>query len=133
MLKKILVLVYYLGPILIWMSVIFYFSSKESVQVANSYVLNFIFFKFLHLTEYAILYFLVFRAFFYFSQKNLSLKQMMLLAIIITLLYAVSDEIHQLFVPTREGKIRDVLIDSLGILLSFVYTKKYFHLLQKFI
>jgi len=70
---------------------------------------------------------------FFFGNNNLSLTQIMFLAIIISVLYAVSDEIHQLFVPTREGKIRDVLIDSLGILLSFVYTKKYLHLFQKFI
>src|SRR3989344_5886023 len=133
MLKKILVLVYYLGPILIWMSVIFYLSSRKSIQVSDIYIMNFFIFKFLHVMEYALLYFLVFRAFFFFGNNNLSLTQIMFLAIIISVLYAVSDEIHQLFVPTREGKIRDVLIDSLGILLSFVYTKKYFHLLQKFI
>ena len=31
--------------------------------------------------------------------------------------YAITDEIHQLFVPGRSGEIRDVLIDSTGILL----------------
>lgn len=28
--------------------------------------------------------------------------------------YAASDEVHQLFVPTREGRIRDVIYDSVG-------------------
>ena len=32
--------------------------------------------------------------------------------------YAASDEIHQLFVPGRSGEIRDVLIDTAGILLA---------------
>lgn len=31
-------------------------------------------------------------------------------------LYASTDEIHQLFVPGRSGMIKDVLIDSLGII-----------------
>ena len=32
--------------------------------------------------------------------------------------YAITDEIHQLFIPGRSGEIRDVLIDSTGILLG---------------
>jgi len=33
-------------------------------------------------------------------------------------LYAASDEIHQLFVPNREGKFADVIIDTAGALLG---------------
>lgn len=36
------------------------------------------------------------------------------LALLICVLYAVSDEIHQLFVPGRSGQFRDVIIDSSG-------------------
>ncbi|WP_078378821.1 VanZ family protein [Sutcliffiella halmapala] len=36
------------------------------------------------------------------------------LALGICILYAITDEIHQLFVPGRSGEIRDVLIDSAG-------------------
>ncbi|WP_034638784.1 VanZ family protein [Desulfofalx alkaliphila] len=32
----------------------------------------------------------------------------------ICVLYAISDEIHQLFIPGRSGEVRDVLIDSTG-------------------
>ena len=46
-------------------------------------------------------------------------------AALITVLYAISDEIHQLFVPGRAGLIVDVLIDSigagLGLLLIFIF------------
>lgn len=38
-----------------------------------------------------------------------------LLAAGIAVLYAISDECHQLFVPGRSGEVRDVLIDSAGI------------------
>lgn len=34
------------------------------------------------------------------------------------MLYAVSDELHQLFVPGRSAQIRDVLIDTSGALLA---------------
>jgi len=35
-------------------------------------------------------------------------------ALILVLVYAVSDEIHQTFVPTREGAVMDVIIDTVG-------------------
>lgn len=36
------------------------------------------------------------------------------LAVLICILFAISDEIHQLYVPGRGGQIKDVLIDSAG-------------------
>lgn len=36
------------------------------------------------------------------------------IALGICVLYAISDEVHQLFVPGRSGEVRDVLIDSAG-------------------
>ena len=38
----------------------------------------------------------------------------------IGVLYAVSDEIHQLFVPGRAGQIRDVLIDACGVFVGII-------------
>ena len=35
-------------------------------------------------------------------------------AILVVIVYAASDEIHQLFVPSREGTLRDVIIDTIG-------------------
>ncbi|MDY0404609.1 VanZ family protein [Virgibacillus sp. 179-BFC.A HS] len=47
----------------------------------------------------------------------------------ISILYAATDEFHQLFIPGRSGEIRDVLIDStgalVGILLLTVIIKMY--------
>ena len=37
--------------------------------------------------------------------------------------YASSDEIHQLYVPGRSGSIKDVLIDSIGIILGIVFVR----------
>ena len=46
----------------------------------------------------------------------------------ICILYAASDEIHQFFVPGRTASVYDVLLDSLGALLTiilwFAYNKK---------
>ena len=36
----------------------------------------------------------------------------------LTFLYALSDEIHQIFVPTRTFQIQDLIVDALGALLG---------------
>ena len=41
-------------------------------------------------------------------------KKAVLIAQLISTGYASTDEIHQLFVPGREGKVFDVMIDSCG-------------------
>lgn len=51
-------------------------------------------------------------------------KKQILLAVLICLLYAASDEIHQLFVPGRSGEIKDVLIDTVGSSLGVLITNK---------
>lgn len=50
----------------------------------------------------------------------------LLIAITISFLYACSDEIHQLFVNGRTGKIIDVLIDTLGSIVG-VYLYYYIY------
>ena len=44
----------------------------------------------------------------------LSRGRTLIWAFVITVVYAATDEIHQLFVPGRSGKISDVLIDATG-------------------
>lgn len=49
-------------------------------------------------------------------------KNLIILAVILAVIYAVSDEVHQLFVPNRNFSISDILTDSAGILLAnFAY------------
>ena len=91
------------------MAAIFFLSGRESVQIADEPLVNFLFFKTLHVIEYAILFILYYRAL-----KNKTA------ALLLTLLYAVTDEIHQLFVPTREGRLRDVIIDAIGATLAWI-------------
>jgi VanZ family protein len=47
---------------------------------------------------------------------------------VIGTIYAVSDEVHQLFVDGRAGRVLDVLIDfagsSLGIIISYIFKNK---------
>jgi VanZ family protein len=65
-----------------------------------------------HLTEYAVLALLLRRALARPGLKALGL------ALLITAVYAASDEFHQSFVPGRTASVDDVLIDTTGALLA---------------
>ena len=75
--------------------------------------------KLIHLIEYGILGFLFYRA----LRVSRLVKQVFILAIIFSILYALSDEIHQFFVPGREFDFWDLAADSLGIVLIVLYLR----------
>lgn len=107
-------------PAIVWMIVIFLLSSRQSVSVSTNYWLNFLFFKTLHVIEYAILYVFYFRAMkSTYMGKNVVIPYA--IAFILTILYAITDEIHQTTVPTREGKLRDVIIDGIGASIAWIF------------
>lgn len=68
-----------------------------------------------HMTEYAILAILLF---IWLGRWEMSWLCRSYMAVIIAALYACSDEIHQLFVAGRAGRVTDVMIDSAGALLG---------------
>ena len=49
---------------------------------------------------------------------NCKMKRKKLMSLVICLSYAISDEVHQLFVPGRSGQISDVLVDFTGSVLG---------------
>ncbi len=50
-------------------------------------------------------------------------KKLIFIAIILAVLYGVSDEIHQFFVPGRHCSFSDIIVNSCGILFSgLIYT-----------
>lgn len=58
-------------------------------------------------------------------KSNVVIKRnCILLALLICILYAISDEVHQLFIPGRSGEIKDVLIDSIGALVGILLMNK---------
>lgn len=66
-----------------------------------------------HISEFFFLAFCLYNALI----CDFTFKKSVFLAFIISFLYAISDEFHQLFIPGRCGNITDVMIDSLGMLL----------------
>ena len=88
-------------------------SEESKAELISSF--QFIARKTAHFSLYAILGLLSFLT--VISYRNLKFGLRTALSAAICLLYAVSDEVHQLFVPGRSGEIRDVCIDFCGSLL----------------
>lgn len=108
-------------PVVVQMSLIFYFSSQPSDSaVLEKYPLpGFIG----HLTGYGLLGLLLYRAFNRgFSPWELRNAYK---SVLFGLFYAISDEIHQLFVPGREASLTDVLIDLTGVLGAIIFIRLY--------
>lgn len=124
--------------VIVWMGVIFYLSHQSastSSELSTGITViivdfiqqivplmqyktsgfTFIVRKGAHLFAYFILGFLVIRA----ILKSVGLNVFnATIALLICVLYAISDEVHQLFIPGRSGEVRDVLIDSVGAILG---------------
>lgn len=94
------------------MGVIYYFSSRSTTGVVTEPLSRFVFFKTLHILEYALLSFLLFYGLLHFK-----------ITLSVAYLYALSDEIHQTFVPGRTGRLRDTLFDLLGIIIGLLLIK----------
>ena len=130
--------------VIIWMLVIFNFSSQNGTKstktsdVVTSMVVNvttsvtnkdipreevkkkvedstFLVRKTAHFTEYLILGILVLQLLSDYTKIN---KRMLIVSLIICYLYAVSDEVHQIFIPDRTAKVLDTFIDGAGSLVG---------------
>lgn len=118
--KKAKIFIFYYLPAIVWMTIIFYMSSLPHFAIAGNTLFDFVIFKTLHMIEYGLLYFLLFRA---FTKIKVSRSKKTFYPLIISFIYAILDEFHQTFVPTREGKLRDIIIDVAGIWIVFIYVK----------
>ena len=99
-------------PVGLWCGTIFYLSGLPNLATPWG-TWDILLRKIAHIAEYGILAFLVWRAIFHSTKTILSRTYAWSGAL--SLLYAISDEIHQSFVPTRHASIFDVLIDGVGI------------------
>jgi len=129
--------------VIVFMITIFMFSSEPAVQSEEKskfviYFLNilginiesafgsladFMVRKAAHFTEYFILYILIFNA----LHNDLNKKTALFYSLILVFLYASTDEYHQLFIPGRSGRLRDILIDTSGGTLGLILMKLLSH------
>ncbi|MCA9836043.1 MAG: VanZ family protein [Trueperaceae bacterium] len=101
-----------------WMLVLFYFSSQSESGALS--LLSLVPFgdKLIHASVFGILAF-----FLYMATDNPRL------AVTLTVLYGLSDEFHQHFVPGRQVDVFDWLADTVGaiavvLLLEYIYAKR---------
>ena len=101
-------------PVVVLAGVIFAFSSVPSLST-ELWTWDTILRKLAHLAEYAILGALLDRAL---------RRPQLVVAVAVAGLYAVTDEVHQLFVEGRHGSPLDVAIDALGALLGVLLWRR---------
>lgn len=131
--------------VVLWMSIIFYFSSEQGENSSSTsekvceIIVNIIDIKdtftveekeklveiieptirkLAHFTIYTIGGLLISNCVYQFLNKE---KQLIIISTSIGVIYAISDEIHQLVVSGRSGNIKDVVIDSLGIITGIMF------------
>lgn len=105
-------------------------SSQIDIIEDSKYIINWgiLIRKIAHIFEYFVLSCFVFIFLFTFDRNEYFL---LAISIVFSLLYAISDEIHQLFVPGRAGLFTDVLIDLIGIILANLLCLIVYNLLIK--
>lgn len=126
--------------VIIWMSAMFWFSNQQGtgssstskkvseiivniIDIKKQYsdaekeeiikVIEPVIRKLAHYMLYAIGGIFITNSVYQFCNKE---RRVIVISAIIGIVYAASDEIHQLMVPGRSGNIKDVTIDSIGIL-----------------
>lgn len=101
---------------------IFYFSSIPGGGIGKGRIIGVA-------TMYHFIAFFLFNFFLTISIKGSKKMKIsyLIFPIIISIVYALLDEFHQIFVPFRTATIKDIFVDSLGILFSAIvykYSKK---------
>lgn len=119
--------------VILWMIFIFVMSSFDATSSSNQSnfivdiitsiinikdigLLSLIIRKLAHFIEYFILGILVTNFITRYDKK-------IIIAILLCIIYATSDEIHQIFVPGRSCQIIDIMIDSLGSIMGIYLYK----------
>lgn len=124
--------IYRYGPLLLWIAFISFastseFSAANTSQLVRPLLLwlfpnitedqlaavHFLTRKAGHFTEYAVLAFLARRAFIT-SSRTIFQRYWFQLALLLIVIYALLDEFHQSFVPSRSPSIYDSAIDIVG-------------------
>ncbi len=119
-------------PVLVWGAVIFTLSTSAfsavntsriidpmlrwlipGISAASVDVVHMLVRKAAHFTEYGILFWLLIRG---------PMAQRPYLALMLCVVYALTDEGHQVFVPGRTASLYDVALDSTGALFSHFLT-----------
>ena len=103
------ILFYWLPP-LVWMALIYYGSAQPTLPSLSHSLLDSLLKYGAHFVEYAVLAALWYRAIY----SRFPHPKIQPLALLIVVIYALSDEFHQSFVPGRSATWQDVAVDVIG-------------------
>jgi VanZ family protein len=107
-------------PVILWALLIFVASSIPNIALPN---IEFIASdKVIHLVVYFVLCVLFHRALSHQKRFPGLARWSLACAVLFSILYGVSDEIHQSFVPNRDASLYDLAADSIGTLLFLSYS-----------
>jgi len=98
----------------VYMVMIFYLSSLSSIDQPGPLGKLSNVDKLEHSVEFLVLGLLLFFSFHYTASAKIR-DHAWAMAIMVGILYAISDEVHQIFVPDRTADLLDLLVDSAGI------------------
>ena len=93
---------------------------EEEQTILKEEILTPIVRKSAHFSIYAMLGILTTN--FMLTIENKKMSKRAIFALIFCMLYAITDEFHQKFIPGRSAELRDVLIDTSGALLGILLT-----------
>jgi len=102
----------FLVPFLRWINPQISFATLNAIQLGIR--------KLGHLTEYAILAMLLWRALRSGTRWQMKMSILFLVAALASAIFAASDEFHQSFVPSRTASPNDVMIDICGALIGLL-------------
>ena len=108
------------------------FPDFQSFSVENQTALietfQFLFRKTAHFMIYGVLG--VFSFLTFVTYQKFLFRIRLAISSLVCLTYAITDEIHQIFVAGRSGELRDVMIDFLGALLGILLLAAFVRLIQ---
>ena len=99
------------SPVIVWMVLIFLLSAQTQYPTPESRILDVFFEKTAHTVEYAILAALLVRA---LSPDHEEKWRVFATAVLVAGAYALTDELHQKYVPGRSADWADVVFDWMG-------------------
>jgi len=133
-------------PLLIWLGVIFAGSTNVmSAEHTSRFIVPFLLWlkpgmspqaiwillvvvrKCAHVAEYAILALLLWRAFYSGTAFRAKMPLLFGTVLVLSAVFAASDEFHQRFVKSRTPSVRDVLLDVAGALLGLWISASFAH------
>jgi VanZ family protein len=109
---------------ILWALLIYFFSDQEQLPGFHVSILDFLFKKFAHMFVYAVLYYLLFNAYLSTHPAQRLTRKYFLIPLLIALIYAITDELHQSQIKGRFASTRDIAYDFLGMISILLHQQK---------